>query len=218
MPLTLDAIVFDLDGTLIDSHDLIASTVNRVLDSRGHPVVDAAAVHALTGLPLETIFRNVLPAAAAESALACVDVYRDIFQRDVLPAVEPIRGAPEAVAALAGVAPLAVATGRLTDTAGLMLDRCGLADYFGAVLGADLVSRPKPAPDLLLLALERLGGPEPARTLVVGDSAADVAMARAAGAYACAVTWGAQARPALLSAEPHWCIDRWDELTALLHG
>jgi phosphoglycolate phosphatase len=173
-------------------------------------------VHALTGLPLETIFRTVLPAAAAESALACVDLYREIFQRDVLPAVEPIRGAPETVAALAELAPLAVATGRLTHTAELMLERCGLAGYFGAILGADLVSRPKPAPDLLLLALERLGGPAAVRTLVVGDSVADVAMARAAGSYACAVTWGAQRRPALLEAEPHWCFDRWGELTALL--
>jgi len=216
MALVPDAIVFDLDGTLIASHDLIAQTVNRVLASRGHPTVDAEAVHALTGLPLEAIFHAVLPAAEQESMLACVDAYRLTFDREVLPALAPIPGALEAVRSVATLAPLAVATGRLTVTAARMLERCDLAAYFGAVLGTDLVPRPKPAPDVLLLALERLGGIDPARVLVVGDSAADVAMARAAGAFACAVTWGAQSRPALLSAQPHWCIDRWDELAVIL--
>jgi HAD superfamily hydrolase (TIGR01509 family) len=215
---SLDAIVFDLDGTLIASHDLIAQTVNRVLVGRGLPAVDPVAVHTMTGLPLEAIFRSVLPAAAAESALACMDTYREIFDRDVMPALEPIPGAQETVAAVAALAPLAVATGRLTSTAERMMVRCALRPYFEAVLGTDLVPRGKPAPDVLLLALERLGGIDPTRVLVVGDSSADVAMAKAAGSYVCAVTWGAQSRPQLLASEPNWCIDRWDEPTALLTG
>jgi len=210
------AIVFDLDGTLIASHDLIASTVNSVLVSRGHPVVDAGAVHALTGLPLEEIFRAVLPAAEHESALRCVDEYRRIFDRDVLPALEPIPGTRQMLATVVPLAPLAVATGRLTSTARLMLARSGLDGYFGVVLGADAVIRPKPYPDLLLEVLFRLGRIAPASVLVVGDSAADVAMARAAGARVCAVTWGAQTREALLETGPDWCVDCWEQLTALL--
>jgi HAD superfamily hydrolase (TIGR01509 family) len=215
---SLDAIVFDLDGTLVASHDLIAQTINRVLVSQDLPAVDPEAVHAMTGLPLATIFRSVLPAAAAESELACVDLYRQLFEQDVLPVLAPIPGALETVTAVASLAPLAVATGRLTSTAEQIMLRCKLDSYFGVVLGSDLAARPKPFPDLLLLVLERLGGIDPARVLVVGDSSADVAMARAAGAYACAVTWGAQSRSALLKAEPHWCIDRWDELIALISG
>jgi len=210
------AIVFDLDGTLIASHDLIASTVNSVLVSRGHPVVDAGAVHALTGLPLEEIFRAVLPAAEHESALRCVDEYRRIFDRDVLPALEPIPGTRQMLATVVPLAPLAVATGRLTSTARLMLARSGLDGYFGVVLGADAAIRPKPYPDLLLEVLFRLGRIAPASVLVVGDSAADVAMARAAGARVCAVTWGAQTREALLETGPDWCVDCWEQLTALL--
>jgi phosphoglycolate phosphatase len=211
-----EAVVFDLDGTLVASHELIARTVNRVLANRGQPVVEAAEVHALTGLPLETIFRAVLPAAEVETARACVDAYRLIFDRDVLPAIEPIAGTLEVLASLAAWAPLGVATGRMTVTAEQMVGRCGLSQYFQTVLGADLVARPKPAPDLLHLVLERLGGIDPGRVLVVGDSGADVAMARAAGARVCAVTWGAQSRETLLATEPHWCIDRWEELLALL--
>ena len=216
MPFPFEAVVFDLDGTLVASQELIAQTVNRVLAGRGQPVVEAGAVHAMTGLPLETIFRAVLPAAEAESARACVDAYRLIFDRDVLPAIEPVDGTREVLASLAARTPLGVATGRMTVTAEQMVARCGLSPYFQTVLGADLAARPKPAPDLLHLVLERLGGVEPGRVLVVGDSGADVAMARAAGARVCAVTWGAQSREALLETEPHWCIDRWDELLALL--
>jgi phosphoglycolate phosphatase len=213
---SFDAIVFDLDGTLVASHDLIAGTVNRVLAGRGHPTVDAGAVHALTGLPLEAIFRAVLPGAAQETALACVDEYRRIFDHDVLPALEPIAGAEELLRTVAPLAPLAVATGRLTRTARLMLERCGLERYFRVVLGADAAPRPKPYPDLLLAVLEQLGRVAPAAALVVGDSAADVAMARAAGARVCAVTWGAQPRAALLASEPDWCVDSWPEVRAVM--
>ncbi len=216
VPRPLTAIVFDLDGTLVNSHDLIARTVNRVLSQRRHPLVDPAVVHAMTGLPLVDIFRSVLPPAEVESALACVDTYRVIFDDEVLPAIEPIPGAVEAVEALATVAPLGVATGRLTSTAERMLARCRLAPYFGAVVGMDLVPRPKPFPDVLLEALRRMGGIEPSQVLVVGDSGADIAVARAAGARCCAVTWGTQPREALLAAELDWCIDRWQELAALV--
>lgn len=211
------AVVFDLDGTLANSHELVALTVNRVLHRRGYPLIEAREVHGMTGLPIESIFQAVLPAADVEHTLSCVDEYRDLFDRDVLPAIEPIPGAPEAVRIVAsGGWPLAVATGRLTRTAELMVRAMGMARHFGAVVGIDVVPRPKPYPDVLIEALARIGGIAPRETLVVGDSAADVAMARAAGARVCAVTWGAQTRADLLSAQPTWCIDRWEELYRLL--
>jgi phosphoglycolate phosphatase len=214
----VQTIVFDLDGTLIDSHEMIARTVNRVLVGRGHPPAAADQVHALTGLPLADIFQAVLPAAAAEQALACVDEYRALFDRDVLPALAPIPGAAETVRDLGQRFRLGVATGRLTDTAERMLAGCGLAGRFGSVLGADAVARPKPYPDLLLAVLDELGGVDPRRAVVVGDSGADVAMAHAAGARACAVTWGAQPRSLLLETRPDWCVDTWPELRRVLVG
>ena len=217
-PPRFEALVFDLDGTLLASHDLVARTINRVLDARGHPTVDPQRVHAMTGLPLEDIFTAVLPAAAAEETLTCVDEYRERFQHEVLPVVEAIPGAAEALGRIraTGAWPLGVATGRLTDTAEEMLDRCGLRRHFQVVLGADAAPRPKPYPDLLLEVLGRLGSIDPTQVLVVGDSAADVAMALAAGAPACAVTWGAQEAENLLRSEPTWCVDTWDELLGLL--
>ncbi len=216
-PGRFEAIVFDLDGTVIDSPRLIVQTVQRVVERRALPAVDATAVHALMGLPLDEVFQAVLGPAARYLVPQCVDEYRLLFDAEVLPVIRPIEGAAEAlaVAARQGV-PLGIATGRRTDTAVAMLERCALAHHFVAVLGTDRVERPKPHPDVLLRLLEGMGGIRAARTLVVGDSTHDVAMARAAGAAACAVTWGAQARVRLASAAPDWCVDRWDELLALL--
>lgn len=216
--LSFAALVFDLDGTVLRSHELIAQTVNLVLGRQGHPSVDPGQVMALSGLPLETIFEAVLPAAAAEQALACCTDYRTIFERDVVPTVQPIPGAPEALARIAATGrwSLAIATGRYSTTARAMLRVTGLEHHFQGIAGIDLVARPKPYPDVLFRALDDLGGLPATEVLVIGDTAADVAMSLAAGARVCAVTWGAQPRDRLLEAQPHWCVDTWDDLLALL--
>ncbi|MBI2756495.1 MAG: HAD-IA family hydrolase [Chloroflexi bacterium] len=212
------ALVFDLDGTVLATHDLIAATINRVLVQRGFPVAEVAAVGAMSGLPLETIFETVLPPAAVEQALGCIADYRALFDRDVIPAVLPIEGAPEALRAIAATKrwPLAIATGRLGTTARQMLGHTGLLHFFTAVVGIDVVPRPKPYPDVLFRALDDLGGLPATDVLMIGDTAADVAVARSAGAPVCAVTWGAQEREPLLRSSPDWCVDTWDELLDLL--
>lgn len=212
------ALVFDLDGTILRSHELIARTINLVLEGRGHSPVEAARVMKMSGLPLELIFETVLPAAQAEQATACVDEYRTIFDRDVVPSVAPIPGAPEAIVRIADSRrwPLAIATGRLSTTARAMLRTTGLEGYFASVVGIDLVPRPKPYPDVLVRALEELGGVPAQRALMIGDTTADIAVSRSAGVPVCAVTWGAQTRGELQEARPDWCVDTWAELLILL--
>ncbi len=211
------AIVFDLDGTVVDSHGPIARTVNRVLDRRGLPPVPTERVYAMIGLPLAEIFELVLPPGLHQPVATCVDDYRALFDAEVLPAISPIPGATEAIQVVArGPWQLGVATGRRTDTAEEMLERCSLRQHFVSVLGTDRVPRPKPYPDVLLAVLEEMGGVPPEDVLVVGDSSHDVAMARAAGASVCAVTWGAQERETLLGSAPDWCLDAWGDLIGLL--
>jgi phosphoglycolate phosphatase-like HAD superfamily hydrolase len=216
---TLKAIVWDLDGTILDSHDAVARTVNRVLQARGHPEAEARQVHAMTGLPIEAIFEAVLPAAELEHTLAYVDEYRVIFRAEVIPTVQPIPGAREAFAEFATLGlPMGVATGRLTDQAEAMLATTKLRHHFQVVSGWDVVTRPKPYPDLLLSVMAALGHIPPEGAVVVGDSAADIAMAHAGGVMVCAVTWGAQTRDQLLEAQPQWCVDTWAELSDLLRS
>ena len=211
------ALVFDLDGTLVDSQALIATTINRVVTGRGHPPADETALHAMVGMPLEDVYLAILPAEAQDELAGCVEDHRVLFHEEMVPLIQPMPGAPDAVATLSRAGwRMAVATNRLTSTACAMLRTCGMAPHFAAICGVDLVERPKPYPDLLLHTLQQLGGIAPADVLMIGDSGADVAMALAAGAQVCAVTWGAQSRANLLELEPTWCVDTWQGLLELL--
>jgi len=96
---------------------------------------------------------------------------------------------------------LAVVTGKAQSGADATVDAAGLRPYFQFVGGYDLVPRPKPYPDLALLALERLGVPA-AHAIVVGDAAIDVQMAHAAALRSIAVTYGAQPEQVLREARP----------------
>ncbi len=217
-PAPFEAIVFDLDGTLLATQDLITATVDRVLEAQGHPPVAAELVYAMIGLPLEAMFERFLPPESVDLVPESVILYRAIFDTEVVPAVQAFPGTAELLASVAGSGtwPLGVATGRRTETAIEMLTRTGLVQHFASILGTDLVSRPKPHPDVLLTVLRRMGGFNAERTLVVGDSVHDITMARAAGAAVCAVTWGAESAATLQSAWPDWCIDTWPELLGLL--
>jgi phosphoglycolate phosphatase-like HAD superfamily hydrolase len=87
----------------------------------------------------------------------------------------------------------------------------GLAGRFAVVLGPEEVARPKPAPDMLLAALERLAVPAP-EALYVGDMTVDVTTARAAGVAVWVVTTGSEGRPALTAAEPDRLYASLDEI------
>ena len=98
---------------------------------------------------------------------------------------------------------LAVVTGKAQDGADSTVAAAGLRHVFDVVLGYTSVANPKPAPDIALLALEKLGVGVPA-AVIVGDSTHDLEMARRAGIRSIAVTYGAQPEPVLRSATPTW--------------
>ncbi len=98
---------------------------------------------------------------------------------------------------------LAVVTGKAQDSADSTVSAAGLRDVFDLVLGYTSVPNPKPAPDIALLALDRLGVGA-ADAIIVGDSTHDLEMAQRAGIRSVAVTYGAQPEVVLLSAAPTW--------------
>ncbi|MBI4491225.1 MAG: HAD family hydrolase [Chloroflexi bacterium] len=212
----VDLVVFDLDGTLVDSQEGIAWAVNSVLALEGFPPVEPRLVHELMGTPLEDIFRALLPAEAAHRASGCVPRYRRLFEREVLPR---LRLFPDAAAVLgqlrAGGLALAVATGRLASTAEIILTGVGVRALFLAVVGVEHVERSKPDPAMLRRAMD-LAQAHEARTLMVGDSVLDIAMGRAAGAFTCGVTYGAQSAETLRRAEPDLLLDRLADLPGRL--
>ncbi len=184
------AVLWDLDGTLTDSVRFVVDTANRVIEAHGGTALDFARVGAMTGLPLEEIFRLAWPDLTPEDAQAYRHEYRDVYDREVVPATRLYRGARATLHAFHAAGLLqATVTGKRAADCERILRGLRIKDEIEVYLGGDSVTGHKPAPDLVLLAAERLAV-APAECVVVGDAPADIDMARAAGARSVQVTWG----------------------------
>jgi phosphoglycolate phosphatase len=179
------AILFDLDGTLIDSAPDIAGAVNELLDGRRLPPLTVEQVKSMVGNGVEKLVERAFSAAGKPlSGAELEDANREmapIYRRHTTQLTRLMPGAAQALAQLhvAGVR-LGVATNKPQVATREILLHFGLLERLGAIVGGDAVTRKKPAPDALLLALEQLGT-APRDALMVGDSVTDVEAARAAG-------------------------------------
>jgi phosphoglycolate phosphatase len=200
------SVVFDLDGTLIDSAPHLGHALNRLLGEWGRRPVGDAMLRSLIGdgprLLVERGFAAAglpLPAEEVESALSrFLDLYA------ALPAdpASVYPGVPQTLARLAGAGhPIGLCTNKPQAIAHNLLGELGLLPFFGAVIGGDSLPQRKPAPEPLLAALDGLNGP-PAGAVMVGDGPNDVAAARAAGVACILVSYGyARGNPADLAAD-----------------
>ncbi|MCB1960451.1 MAG: phosphoglycolate phosphatase [Rhodocyclaceae bacterium] len=187
----VDAVLFDLDGTLLDTIDDLVDAANRMLAELGRPLRTRAEIHRFVGKGIENLVARCLgetaDAAACEAAVA---VFRRHYHAVNGVHAKAFDGVVELLAALAarGV-PMACVTNKATDFTLPLLAKCGVADYFAAVVCGDTLPHKKPHPAMLELACRQLGV-EPSRALMVGDSANDALSARAAGCPVLLMTYG----------------------------
>lgn len=213
-------IVFDLDGTLIDTAPDLARAVNHVLAGLGHPPVPAPSIRAEVSHGAKEMLRKAVKIAGATLTEADLD---RLYQTELLThyagniAVDsrPFPGLLAAVEALETVgARLAVCTNKWESLSRQLLSELGLAHRFSAIAGRDTFPVMKPHPDHLLGAI-RLAGGDPSRAVMVGDSTTDVRAARAAGVPVIGVSFGYLDVPvADLGADR--LIHHYDELLAAL--
>jgi phosphoglycolate phosphatase len=211
------AALFDLDGTLVDSFQGIAATVDAVLARNDQPPCDRVLLQGLVGAPIERIFITVAPSLRTTEA---VSQYVSLYPELGVPRAPVFPGIVHLLEALiaAGVR-LAIVTSKRAHLARRLIEVQGIARYFEVVIGADLVSRPKPAPDSVIAALEQLQLPlDRADIAVVGDAPFDMEMARSAGCLALGVTWGYGSVEALRTAGADTLVDSAASLQALLLG
>jgi phosphoglycolate phosphatase len=184
------ALVFDLDGTLIDSRRDLATAVNRTRVELGLAPLAVAEIVGMVGEGARRLVEKALGAEVPPERFEEVfGRYLEHYRAVLLDTTQAYDGMPEALARLAARYPLAVLTNKPEDLSRAVLAGLGLLEHFRALVGGDSLSRRKPDPAGLLLLAERLGAP-PEDTLLVGDSAIDAATARAAGARFALVTWG----------------------------
>lgn len=144
----------------------------------------------MTGLPLEEIFRIAWPDLTPDLAQSYRTEYREIYDREIIPATKLFDGARETLHAFHAAGLLqATVTGKRASDCERILRGLGIASEIDVYLGGDSVQRPKPAPDLAIHAMQRLRC-APEECVVIGDANADIAMGKAAGAHAIQVLWG----------------------------
>jgi len=188
-PPPLEAVVFDMDGTLIDSSRVVPAAFVATIEELGGPTLDRDEVIASYVFgPPATIMEHFLGRPVEPSE---IDGYHAGLRAEAeRRGVQPYPGIPEALEALARSVALAVFTNADLGNVDVLLGAAGLRDRFAVVVGADEVAPNfKPAADGLLLACERLEV-SAARTAYVGDSPQDGETAHRAAALAVAARWG----------------------------
>lgn len=206
----LDLVVFDWDGTLLDSTGTIARSIQAAAADLGLPVPPLERARHVIGLGLKDALAYAVPDLDSSGAAAFAARFRHHFlSREEH--LELFDGARELLDAIAGAeVHLAVATGKTSAGLTRSLKATGLDGRFCATRCADQ-TEPKPHP-AMLLELMREVGVTPDRTLMVGDTTHDLAMARAAGTAAVALTHGAHGRVQLSAFQPLALVDSLHQL------
>lgn len=210
-------LVFDLDGTLVDTApDLIHST-NHALASLGHPPVAPAIVRPWISFGARRMIEEALvslgDSRTAPEIDTALDRFLEFYAANIAVDSRPFPGTVAALDRLAarGVK-LAVCTNKRESLTLSLLDALGLTGKFAAIAGRDTFPVSKPHADHLTGAI-RLAGGDAARAVMVGDSEVDVATAKAAGIPVVAVSFGYTGIP-LDELAPDAIIDHYDELDA----
>jgi pyrophosphatase PpaX len=208
-------VLFDLDGTLADTVDLIVASYRHALAVVLDAELPERELRSWIGRPLRSTVAEAFP-EQADRVEEVVRVYREwnLDHHDEM--IREIPGVDELLADLeARGARLGVVTAKIAQTADLGLRATGLHPRISVLAGAETTDRHKPEPDPLLHACRTLDV-EPGECVYVGDSVYDLQAARAAGMAAIGVTWGAGRREDLTAESPDAVVDEVDELRSLL--
>jgi pyrophosphatase PpaX len=207
-------ILFDLDGTLVDSLQLILASYRHTIQVHLERTIPDEEWMRTMGMPLRIQLKNF--SDSPEQRQAMFETYLKHNQEHHDRLLRPFHGMPEAVAAIhkAGYR-LGVVTSKIRDHAWRELRTFGMADFFDGMVSADDVENPKPDPEPVHKALEVL---DLARdeALFVGDSLFDLHAGRAAGVNTAAALWGPFERQRLEEGRPDYWLRDIDEMLELL--
>ncbi len=208
------AVLFDFDGTLADSTELILRSWRHCMTLHHAECPPDEEWLSGFGLPLEEQIRRFARSEGESGAMLAS--YLDFQGRHHDRLLRPFPGTLATVERLAEAGiELAIVTSKHRDAALRGMRLCSLLDYFSVIITPEDVAHPKPHPEPVLLALERLGVPA-AEAVMVGDSPHDVAAGKAAGTRVAAAAWGPFRRDRLAAEEPDWLLGDISEVPPMV--
>jgi len=211
-----DFVIFDLDGTLVDSFTDIFLSVDQLLLEYHGTSLDASAVRACIGKGV----RHLVECTLRQSDAEVPDIndallrYSAIYEARSLDHTTLYPGAAGCLGALTETQ-CAVLTNKPEIAARRILSALNIDHYFSFIAGGDTFSCMKPSPEPVS-ALLRMAGVAAERVLMVGDSVYDIEAAHRAGASACAVTWGFQPVEMLKALNPEFTVSAFEDLLAVM--
>jgi phosphoglycolate phosphatase len=215
-------IVFDLDGTLVDTAPDLTNALNNVLTRRGHASVPAETIRFSVALGARAMIEEGLRRAGAHDDVDQMLIeFLEHYENNIAAESRPFPGAVAALEQLASAgAKLALCTNKREGLTRKLLSALSLEDYFDGIAGRDTFAVAKPDPGHLMGVIALAGG-EPTRSIMVGDSEVDISTAKAAGVPVIVVSFGYAAAP-LNGFAPDAVIDHFAELApraaSLLQG
>jgi len=208
------AVLFDLDGTLLDTRDAWIAAFDASVAAIGRTASSGSVAAQWIGTPIEVIYERA--GFTRDEIARAVPVFLEVEAASVPAGMRAYPGVREMLESL-NRWKLAAVTNKSHDTSVKALRATGLLPSFSLVLGGDSVPRKKPAPDPVLKAA-RTFGVSPSECAVVGDTENDILAAKAAGARSIGVTWGYGTRATLEAAGVDHLIETPEALPPLLRA
>ncbi|GBE04775.1 MAG TPA: HAD family hydrolase [Nitrospirae bacterium] len=202
-------LIFDLDGTLIDSAEDIANAVNHAIVPAGMAPLSTEKIVSMVGHGIKTLIGGLVPPEHYEGSLKR---FLEHYSEHILDNTKPYPKVKETLSKLGNYKKAVISNKRETLSKDVM-NGLGLTGFFDVILGADSVSERKPSPAPVLEVLKRVGIPKES-AVIIGDSDVDVQTGKAAGIKTIAVTYGYRSKEVLKEADR--MIDSFDELLSVL--
>jgi phosphoglycolate phosphatase len=214
---TADLLIFDLDGTLIDSKRDLADSVNATRVWMGFPALPDATVSSYVGDGAPTLIRRAFPGAGEDDLARALRHFLDYYHEHMLDATTLYPSVREALDRFRDArVPMAVLTNKPVRFSVQLMEGLGLEKHFFRIYGGNSFEEKKPHPrGIDMLVAESSAARE--RSIMVGDSAVDIRTARNAGVQACGVSWGFQPET-FVASPPDFVIDDMSALVQRVLG
>lgn len=207
-------LAYDFDGTLVDTKEDIALSVNLALNELGLPEREYEEIYSFVGHGVFNLMKKALGESGRYDTDEAVDVFRKHYRVHVLDRTQFYPNCEDILDHFNSRVQ-AVVSNKPLEFVEMILKGLNRRDDFSSVYGGDSVANKKPHPDMVLALLEKHDIP-PEEVLIIGDSPQDIEAGRSAGIATCGVTWGLRPRSEIENADPDFLIHDMSELKKLV--